>query len=113
MIFGEKQDVVIDPAATLPLAGLLRLQCFVEAASFGDDVRLASDDRFEAGLLRFPVELERAEHHAVIGERDGRHLVLNGSINDTLNRCGTVEKTVMGVIVEMDELGHNSNAGFK
>ena len=36
-------------------------------------VRLATDDRFDPGVLRFLVKLDRAVEVAVIGDRDRRH----------------------------------------
>jgi hypothetical protein len=41
----------------------------VQARACGD-VHLAADDRFDLGLLARLVELQRAEHDAVIRERD-------------------------------------------
>ena len=47
---------------------------FLQAAA-GRDVRLAADDRLDAGLLHGVVEFIAAAHDAVIGDRDGLHAV--------------------------------------
>ena len=54
------------------------------------------------------VELDRAVHHAVIGEPEGRLLELRGALGERLDLARAVEQGVLGVHVQMGagEVGH-------
>jgi hypothetical protein len=69
------------------------------------DVDLAADDRIHAVLARLLVELHRARERAVVGEPDGRHLELRGARRKSRDAAGAVEDRVLGVDVQVDELG--------
>ncbi len=67
-------------------------------------VGFAPDDGFDPRFLRFPVELHRPEHVAMIGHRDGRlperlHLLHQG-----VDLVGAVEEAVLGMEMQMNEL---------
>ena len=68
-----------------------------------DDVDLAADDRPDARLAREAVELDRAGHGAVVGERDGGHLQLGGPLDQLADAARPVEDRVLRVAVEVDE----------
>ena len=70
------------------------------------DVDLAAEQRLDALLPGLPVELDRAGEAAVVGERDGRHLQLGSARRQLRDPAGPVEDRVLGVDVEVDELGH-------
>ena len=70
------------------------------------DVGLAAEDRREPELARGVVELHRAVHHAVIGQRDRRRSFFGGAPAEAVDPAGPVEKRVLGVDVQMDELTH-------
>jgi len=67
------------------------------------DVRLHPEDRLDPGLARHLLELPRAEHAAVVGERDGGHLELLRPPHQVAEAVGAVEEGVLAVRVEMDE----------
>jgi len=67
------------------------------------DVDLAADERLDAVLLRFSVQLDRAREAAVVGERDGRHLELCRTRGERRDAARPVEDRVLGVDVEVDE----------
>ncbi len=68
-------------------------------------VELAADDRLDAGLLGGQVEVDRAEEIAVIGQGDGREVQVLGLLHQLLELGGPVEQAVLGVHVQVDELG--------
>ena len=75
----------------------------VAAVRAGRDVRLESDDRFDAGRVRRLVELERGEGVAVIGHRDGRHPVVRSGLGHRRDLRRPVEHRVLAVHVQVDE----------
>ena len=68
------------------------------------DVRLASDDRFDAAFRRRLVEIDRAVHVAVIGDRDRRHLRRVRLLHHVINAARPIEQAVLGVQMQMDEI---------
>ena len=70
-------------------------------------VNLAPDDRLDPRLFRGLVELHRAIHHAVIGDRHRRHVELLRLFHQVGNAHRAVEGGVFRVKVEMDKgVGH-------
>ena len=67
------------------------------------DVRLAADDRFDAGVLRFLVKFDRAEKIAVIGHGHRRHFEFRRFFHQLLHPHRAIEERVFGVEVEMNE----------
>ena len=57
-------------------------------------------------LARLVVEDDRREHVAVLGDRHRRHLQLHRLVEQLLDPAGAVEQRVLGVQMEMDEVGH-------
>jgi hypothetical protein len=49
------------------------------------------------------VELDRAEHDPVIGERDPRDAVIGGPAAERIDPASAVEERVLAVNVEVDE----------
>ena len=72
-------------------------------AGFGGQVDLAADERLDAGLLALEVELDGAEHVAVVGDGQGRHVILLCLVDQVLDADGAVQQGVLGMEVEMDE----------
>ena len=56
-------------------------------------------------LRGLAVELDRAGERAVVGERDGRHLELGRARRERRDPARPVEDRVLGVDVEVDEVG--------
>ena len=67
------------------------------------DVHLAPEDRFDALRLRRLVEVDRAGHRAVVGERDGRHLEAGRLLRERRDPAGPIEDRVLRVDVQVDE----------
>ena len=104
-ILREKHEVVI----RAPSAASLRcLRCFVAPAPFRNDICLHPDDGLDAGPSRLLVELKSprkgphdpsARRRASCSQRRPRQVV---------DAAGAVEKTVMRMIMEVDELWHGA-----
>ena len=101
----EDDEVIVRAGVGLAIldAGL------VEARAVGD-VHLAADDRLHLLLLHGVVELDRAEHVAVVGDGAGRHAQLGDALRQLFGPAGTVEEGVFGVEVEVSER-HQRAAG--
>ena len=68
-------------------------------AGLGGDVGLEPDDRIDAALLRFPVEIERAIEGAVVRHRDGFHPQFLRAIEELRDPGHSVEKRKFGMRV--------------
>jgi hypothetical protein len=66
-------------------------------------VDLASDDRLDPGGVGGVVELDRAEHVSVIGERERGHLHRGGARDQTVETARAVQERVVAVVMEVDE----------
>ena len=78
----------------------------LQGSSFGVDVEFASGDRLDAGFLAGIVEVNHAEHVAVVGYGKGLHSELLCLGNVSGNGSRTVEERVVGVVVKMYEFCH-------
>ena len=70
-----------------------------------DEVGLEADDRLDAVLLGRLVELDRAVHHAVVGEPEGGLAEARGALGELVDLARAVEQRVLGVDVEMGAAG--------
>src|SRR5262249_2945401 len=70
------------------------------------DIQLAADDRLHARRFRGIHEMHGAEYVAVIGHRDRRHAEFLHPVHKLLDVASAVEHRVVGMQVQMDELGH-------
>ena len=78
-------------------------RCFVESGS-GGDINFDADNGFDAGLCRFFIKLDRAEHGAVIGGGHGMHAELCGPLQQVVEANGPIQQAVLGVHVEVDKI---------
>ncbi len=79
--------------------------------SLGREVALHADDRLQARGLGPVGEVERAVEVAVVGHGDGGLAQLGRGREKVPQPCGTVEHRVLGVHVEVGELGtHDSSS---
>src|SRR5918997_674603 len=86
---GEQGEVVVrGAAAVVPVGG---------------HVDLAAHDRLYAGVPGLLVELDGAVHHAVVGERDTRHVLGFGEGDEVPDAARPVEHRVLRVAVQMSE----------
>ena len=74
-------------------------------------VGLTTDDRFDARFFGFAIELDRAEHVAMIRHRDSRLIERLDLPDQRLNLIRAVEETELRVEMKMDE-GRSHGGGF-
>lgn len=74
------------------------------------DVNLATDDRLDAARRARLMQLDRTKHVAVIGQRDRRLFVCLTRLDQVGNPVGSVEQAVLGMDVQMNELGSGHGA---
>src|SRR5947209_7683991 len=67
-----------------------------------DDVHLAAQNRLDPVLLAGGEQLDRAVHHAVIGERQRRLFEGGGARGELVDLARPVEQRVLGMDVEVD-----------
>ena len=75
-----------------------------------DHVDLAAEDRLDPLVGRRLVQLDRARHRAVVGERHGGHLQLGRLPRECRDPARPVEDRVLGVDVQVDERGAHGKA---
>ena len=95
----EKREVVVVPLA------VERPHGFAVEARARRDVGLDAEDRLHARLERRRLELVRAEHVPVVGDGDGVHPEVLHLMDQVLDAVGAVQEGVLGVQVEMNEVG--------
>ena len=66
-----------------------------------DEVDLTADDRLDAVLGAGLVELDRAVHHAVVGQAERRLAELRRARRQRVDLARAVEQRVLGVHVQM------------
>ncbi len=72
------------------------------------DVKLAADDRLHPGLVRGIDEMDSTEDIAVVGHGDRGHAQLFHALDKLFHVAGAVEHGVVGMEVQVNELGHGS-----
>ena len=65
------------------------------------DIRLNADNRLDALGFARRIKVDGAVHHAVIGERERRHIHRGGALRQILDAIGAVEQRVLGMHVKM------------
>jgi hypothetical protein len=101
-VFREQYEVVA--AILLARVRLVAAVAPLPVAIDGD-IRLDAKDRLHARILGLHVELHRAEHVAVVGDRDRVHAEFLHTLEQSIDGVATVEQRVLGVEVEMCEDG--------
>ena len=99
-VLGQQDQVV---------AGLLVL-VLLEAVFHHVD--LAAQNRLDPGVRGGIVEVLDAVHVAVVGNGDGVHAEGLGPLDERLDSGGAVKNRILGMYVQMDEIGHGSNSCF-
>jgi len=79
-------------------AAAIRGARLVTARAVGD-VDLAADDRLDPRGVGGVVELDRAEHVSVIGERERGHLHRGGARDQTVETARAVQERVVAVVM--------------
>jgi hypothetical protein len=90
-------------------AGVVFAAFLVEARPSGD-VDLAAENGLDPGRPCLVVELERTEEVAMVRHPDGRHADAADPLEERVELDGAVEKRVLGVEVEMDELARHAHS---
>ncbi|OPZ74282.1 MAG: hypothetical protein BWY82_00774 [Verrucomicrobia bacterium ADurb.Bin474] len=78
-----------------------------------DQIDLTSDDRLDPLLFGAVIEVNGAKKIPMVGHRNCRHLQLGASAHQTVDAAASIQKTVVGMKVKMNERGigrhgHNS-----
>ncbi len=80
-------------------------------AAAARDVYFAADDRLHAARGGFVVKMLGGKEIAVIGDGHGGHAAAGGFVNQFRDVASAVEKTVIGVQMQMDET-RSCHGGF-
>ena len=100
LVFGQDQKMVIGIA--------VGRSAFDVVVVLLADVKLAADDRLHSGLVRGIHEMDCAEDVAVVGHGDRGHAQLFHALDKLFHVAGAVEHGVVGMEVQVNELGHGS-----
>jgi len=115
-IFAEEDEVIAAAGAGFEivpvLAGGARFFPAIVTAAFGD-IDFATDDGFDVSLAGFIEEIGGGEQIAVVCDGDGGHFLAGGFVKELGSFAGPVEEAVIGVDVQMDELGIAHEGYFK
>jgi hypothetical protein len=96
-VFREQAEVVVALAVLGP-AVLFQTRLFGQ-------INLAADQGLNAFAFGGIVELNGTEHVAMISEGHGLHAQGGGAVHQAIDPTGAVQQAVVGVDVEMDEIG--------
>ena len=75
----------------------------IETKPMAVPVKLCADNWLDAGFGGGLREFDFAMKIVFVGKRDGRKLVLDGDLNDGVDRQGGIEKRIVTVEIERDE----------
>ena len=76
---------------------------------FFADVEFAADDGLDAVFVGGVDEMHGAEDISVVGHGDGGHAEFFHALAEFFHVAGAVEQGVIGMQMQMDELGHGMN----
>ena len=79
---------------------------------FFADVEFAADDGLHAVLVRGIDKVHRAKNVAVIGHGDCGHAEFLHALAEFFDVTSAIEQGIVGVQVQVDELGHGSVASL-
>ncbi len=97
-VFGEEDEMIVNVAAA---AG----GGFLFEAAAGGDIHFAADDGLDAGLAGGLVKIDRAIHHAVIGDGHAAEFEGLGLVHQAIQTTGAVEEGKLGVQMQMNKFG--------
>jgi len=80
---------------------------------FFADVELAADDGLDSLFVGGIDEMHGAENISVIGHGDGWHAKLLHALAEFFDVAGAVEQRVIGMEVQVYELGHGARSHFR
>ncbi len=84
---------------------------FLGVAAAGRHIGFTADDGFDPVRLGFLIKLNRAKQVAMVGHGHGRHAEGFDLLYERFDLIGAVEKTELGVQMQMDE-GSTHEGGF-
>jgi hypothetical protein len=93
LVLGQQHQVVVAAVGAVAQVG-------------GGDVGLAAEDHLDVVGLGLGVQVDRPEHVAVVGHRDGVHAAGLERREQVLHPDRAVEQAVLGVDVQVRELAH-------
>src|SRR5262245_28478614 len=78
---------------------------------FAANVELAADNRLDSLRQGLVVKVSRAENVAVIGYGNCRHVERFDALHQLLDVAGAIQQRVIGMQVEMNEIGSLAHRG--
>ena len=97
VVFREQDQVIVAPRG--PIEAVVT------------DIGLAAKNRLHAGCARFLIEVDRAEHVAVIGQRHRVHSHRRNARKQILEPDRSVKQAVLAVDVQVRKLGNRHGRG--
>ena len=76
------------------------------------DVKFAADDGLDVILVRRVYEVHSAEDIPVVGHGHGGHAKFFNALTKFFDVAGAVQQGIIGMEVQVDELGHRSQSHF-
>ena len=61
------------------------------------DICFDSDDRLDPGFGRLLVEFDRAEHVAMVGDRQRGHFEIFGELDDRIKSAGAIQQRILAM----------------
>ena len=103
----REDQKVVEPRLVHRQQGQVAVRVFHRAGLVGaaprGDVRLVAGDRLDPLRFALQVELERAVHVPVVGQRQGGHSELFGPFDQAVDLSRAVQKRIVGMDVQMGE----------
>src|SRR4030042_6393596 len=90
------------------MAPFLARRRLAVVAGTGGHIDLGPEDRLDPRPVRLLVEIDRPDHPPVVGERYGGHPHPGHLAHEVLDLYRPVEKTVLGMQMQVDELAHRA-----
>jgi len=82
---------------------LSRNSRFASEATSRSNIGFVANDRIESFRFGLAVEFQRAVQIAVVGQGQGVHPQFLGSLHELVNRCCSIEQTIVTVAVKMSK----------
>ena len=105
VVLGEQRHMRVGTAAAHVIAGLIASPPphtgLVPAVSAWRHISFCANDRLNALGRRLLPEIVSAKHVAMVGDRDGRHTLLNSSIQQRSDASSAIEHRILTVNVQM------------
>ena len=106
---GDLKQVLVAGLVLSQQHQVIRISVFLRVAirhSPGSDIDLDAGDRLDTLIPAGTHKVDDAVHHPVIGEGNGRHLQLFGSLGQVADPAQAIEQRELAMNVQMYKVGH-------